>query len=93
MNYYEESEIDGNIIRHISNGEESINIIQKENGDVVSDEDDKIGNINDSDIEDKIDEFEDVWRETHWNRSDWADYYGCDEDDIEDCMDDDMKDW
>ena len=86
-------EIDGTVIKHISNGEDSVNIIQKENGDIVSDENDYIGNINDLDIDDKISFYEDEWREVNWNRSDWADWFGCDEEDVEDCMDNDMRDW
>ena len=89
----EDLEFGGKVLRHISNGETSVNVVLHGN-DVVSDEDDYyIGDINDEDIEDKIDEFAESWREVNWNRSDWADYYGCNEDDVEDCMDDDMRDW
>ena len=88
-----DDEFNGIVLRHISNGETSVNIVRHGN-DVVSDEDDYyIGDINDEDIEDKIDEFAEGWREVNWNRSDWADHYGCDEEDVEDCMDDDMRDW
>jgi hypothetical protein len=103
MDYFDESyednfdlEFNGSIIRHTSNGEESVNIYRKDNGDVMSDDDEcseYIGNINDEDIEDKIDEFEFGWRETHWNRSDWADHYGVDEEDLDDAIDDDMRDY
>ena len=93
--FYEDDfdeEFGGKIVRHISNGEESINVIRKNNDDVYA-EDFYLGNMNDSDIEDKLDDFENGWLETHWSRSDWAYHYGCDEEDVEDCMDDDMRDW
>lgn len=89
---YFDDECEGKVIRHIHNGELSVNVIRKENGDVYSDENDYIGNINDEDINDKIDEFEETWKETNWSNEDWADWYGCDVDQLEDCMDDDIKD-
>lgn len=86
-------EFDDELIRHISNGETSVNIVKRGN-DVVCDEDNHyICDINDEEIEDKIDEFAEEWREVNWNRSDWADWYGCDEDQVDDCMDDDWKDF
>ena len=89
----EDLEFGGKVLRHISNGETSVNIVLH-GKDVVSDEDNYyIGDINDEDIEDKIDEFAEGWREVNWNRSDWAYYYGCDEEDVEDCMNDDIRDW
>jgi hypothetical protein len=91
---FDDEDFDGTLIRNISNGEESVNIIRKCNDDVYADEDNfYIGNMNDDDIEDKIDDYVEGWRETHWNRSDWADYYGVDEDDLDDAMDDDMRDY
>ena len=86
-------EFDDELIRHISNGETSVNIVKRGN-DIVCDENNHyICDINDEEIEDKIDEFEEEWREVNWNRSDWADWYGCDEDQVDDCMDDDWKDF
>lgn len=91
--YFEDEEFSGNLIRHVTNGETSVNIVRHGN-DVVCDEDDfYIGDINDEDIKDKIDEFAEEWQEINWNTSDWAEYYGCDEEDVEDCMDDDMRDF
>ena len=84
------------VLRTFHNDEESVNVVLLNNGDVVSDDeenDDYIGDINDSEIEDKIDEFGETWRETHWDKSDWADYYGCDEDEVDDAMDDDWRDF
>lgn len=89
--YFEE--INGKVIKIISNGEESVYIYQFENGDVSSSDGNFFGNINDDSFDDALEEFECGWREVHWNRSDWADYYGCDEDEIDDVMDDDIKDW
>ena len=84
----------GKVLRHVSNGEDSVDIIQLDNGDVVSTEREHyIGNINDDEIELKIDAYAEEWREVNWNTSDWADYYGCDSDSVEDCMDDDMREW
>lgn len=40
-------------------------------------------------IEDKLDEILEEWSETTWSNSDWADYYGVDEEDLEDAMDSD----
>ena len=82
----------GEPYRIISNGEESVNIYQKQDGELISDEGDSFGNVNDDGIDDRLDSFESEWRETHWNKSDWADYYGCDENQVDDCMDDDIKD-
>lgn len=81
------------VLKHISNSENSVDIIRKENDDVVTDEGYIIGSMNDTDIDDKIEEFAESWREVHWNRSDWADWYGCDEDDLDDAMDNDMRDY
>ena len=89
--YFEE--INGKVIKIISNGEESVYIYRFENGDVRSSDGNFFLNINDDSFDDALEEFECGWREVHWNRSDWADYYGCDEDEIDDVMDDDIKDW
>lgn len=32
-----------------------------------------------------------TWRESNWSRSDWANFYGCDERDVDDCIDDDDR--
>ena len=58
--YFDEfdDEFNGNVLRHISNGETSVNVVRRGN-DVVSDEDDYyIGNINDEDIEEYLAECE-----------------------------------
>ena len=89
--YFEE--MSGKIIKTISNGEESVYIYQFENGDVRSSDGNFFSNINDDYFDDALEEFECGWREVHWNRSDWADWYGCDEDEVDDAMDDDIKDW
>lgn len=89
--YFEE--MGAKVIKVISNGEESVRIYQFENGEVRSSDDRFFANVNDDNFEDALEEFECGWREVHWNKSDWADYYGCSEDEVEDCMDDDLKDW
>lgn len=78
------------VLNTFSNGEESIDILLLKNGDVITEDNFYIGDINDNEIEDKIDDFGEGWRETHWNKSDWADYYGVDENEVEDAMDDDL---
>ena len=75
--YFEE--MNGKVIKTISNGEESVGIYQLENGDVRSSDGNFLSNINDDSFDDALEEFECGWREVHWNRSDWADYYGCNE--------------
>ena len=89
--YFEE--MDGELIKTISNGEESFLIYRFPNGEVRSSDGYFFSNINDDSFEDALEEFECGWREIHWNRSDWADYYSCDEDQLDDVMDDDIKDW
>lgn len=42
--------------------------------------------MNENDIETELMGFYEV----HWTDEDWADYYGCDVADIQDCMDDDI---
>lgn len=77
------------IIDRVSNNEESAYFVKKEDGIYCSDGS-FICDVDDEERQDKIDEYKEGWRETHWDNSDWADYYGCDEDDVEDCMDDDL---
>ena len=62
----DDDEYGGNIIRHIYKAGHSVNVIRKENGDVVSSNGHLIGNINDDDIDDLIDEFEEGWKEVTW---------------------------
>ena len=76
----------------IRNGEVSTTLEKDQNGDIW-DEDTYVTNINNPDFEDELDEYEEGWKEVNWSRSDWADYYGCDEEDVDDCMDDDMRDY
>ena len=40
-------------------------------------------------IDDFVDEALDNWNEVTWSNSDWADYYGVDEDELEDALDSD----
>jgi hypothetical protein len=89
--YFEE--MGGKLIKTISNGEESVYIYELENGDVQSSDGNFFSNVNDDSFDDALEEFECGWREVHWNREDWADWYGCDEDEVDDVMDDDIKDW
>lgn len=81
------------VIKTISNGEHSVSIYQKEDGRVFSSDNNFFSNINNDDFDDALEEFECGWRETHWNTSDWADWYGCDEKDLADAMDNDMRDY
>ena len=81
------------VITTFSNGENSIDILLLRNGDVISSDNDYICDINDNHVESKIEEFGYGWRQVHWNRKDYADWYNCDEDEVEDFMDDDLRDW
>jgi len=89
MNFDEDFETSP-IIDRVSNNEESAYFVEKEDGVYCSDGS-FICDVDDEEKQDKIDEYKEGWRETHWDNSDWADYYGCDEDDVEDCMDDDLS--
>ena len=91
--YDDDDMYDGTLIDKVSNGETSVNIIRKNNGDIVSSNGRFICNSDDEDMEDLIDDFKNSWRETHWNTNDWADWYGCKPNQVQDCMDDDIKDW
>ena len=89
-----EEELDfetGNVIDKVSNGEETVYFLEKEDGVYCSDGE-FICDVDDEERQDKIDDYKETWRETNWNTSDYADYYGCDEEDVEDAMDDDIKD-
>lgn len=83
------------ILRKVSNGEESVLIFEKDNDVLAGDGEEGtfICDVMDPDKEDKIDEYEEEWHEVHWDKSDWADWYGCDEDEVDDAMDDDIKDY
>lgn len=80
-------------LRTVTNGEESVDILLMDDGRIMVEDEYVLCRIDDENYEDKIDEFAEEWRETHWNISDWADYYGCDENQVEDCMDDDLGYW
>lgn len=81
------------VIRRISNQETSVKLYQFPDGRIVDSYDDVIGHIDDENIEDVLEEYEEDWRNSHWDKSDYADYYGCDEDEVDDYMDDDIKGW
>lgn len=42
-----------------------------------------ICDYDDPDMEEKIDEYVDGWYDTHWSSKDYADYYRCDESDLQ----------
>ena len=73
----------------IRNGEVSTELEKDQNGDIW-DGSNYVTNVNNPDFEDELDAYEEEWKEVNWSRSDWADYYGCNEDDVEDAMDDDL---
>lgn len=84
--FYDE---DGNVFRTMRNDEVWENLYERDNGDIVTGDGYLVANKDDSNFEDRLDEYEEDWRNSNWSRSDWADWYGCDEKDVEDCMDDD----
>lgn len=86
--FYDE---DNNVFRTMRNDEISENLYERENGDIVNEEGFLVANRNDDNFEDRLDEYEEDWRDTNWSRADWADFYGCDEKDVQDCVDDDDR--
>lgn len=80
------------IIDRVSNGEDSDYFVRKDDGIYCSDGT-FICDNDDEEYQDKIDEHKEEWREVNWSTEDWADHYGCDPEDVEDAMDDDMKEW
>lgn len=81
------------VIKTISNKDTSVRIVKRADNEVYSDDGIYIGNAEDEDFEDKLYDFEEDWHNANWDNSDLADWYGCDEDEVEDAMDDDIKDW
>lgn len=79
------------LIKTISDGEEIVYIYQDKNGDVRSSDGNFFANINDNYFDDALEEFECGWREVHWNHYQSYSYVDCDE--VDDYMDDDIKDW
>lgn len=73
-------------IKTITNGESSVFIYQKENGDVYSSDGHFKSNINNDDFEDSLNEFESDWHEVNWTTEDYAEYFGCDADELDDYM-------
>lgn len=73
------------------NGEIHETLYERDNGDIVDSEGEVIANKNDDDFDERMDDYDESWRESNWSRSDWANFYGCDERDVEDCMDDDDR--
>ena len=87
--YFEE--MGGKLIKTISNGEESVLIYRFPNGEVRSSDGFFFSNVNDDSFEDALEEFECGWREIHWNKKNWSDWYDCEETQVEDAMDDDLR--
>jgi hypothetical protein len=85
--YFEE--MGAKLIKTISNGEKSVRIYQFADGSVSSSDGNFSSNINDESFEDALEEFEEGWREINLNTRDWADRYGCDDDEVQDFMDSD----
>lgn len=88
---YEPHEVYGDFYKKISNGEESVILYKNNKGDVHSDEENEdsyIGNVNDNDFDDKLEEFEEEWNEIHWTTQDYADHFGCEVNEVEDVMQD-----
>lgn len=79
------------VYKTLRNDEVSETLYEADNDDIMNSEGEVIANKNDDDFDDKMDDYEEEWRETNWSRSDWADFYGCDEKDVDDCMDDDDR--
>jgi len=52
-----------------------------ESGEIISE---------DTDYEDDLSDFESNWNMSHWDNSDYASYYGCNKDEVQDFADDDI---
>ncbi|MBP5422599.1 MAG: hypothetical protein J6Y78_09180 [Paludibacteraceae bacterium] len=83
----------GKVIDKVSNGEKTDYFVLSTSNGIYCTDGTFICDANDPDYQDKIDEYKDSWLEVNWTQSDWAEYYGCDEDEVDDVMDDDMGDW
>lgn len=75
--------------KRINNREVSTVLEKDQNGDIWDGET-FVTNINNPDYEDELDDYEEGWKEVNWSQKDWGDYYGVDEDEVEDAMDDDL---
>lgn len=78
----------GSFYKKISNGEKSTILYKNDKGDVHSDDEEYIGNVNDNDFEDKLNEYEEEWHEINWTTHDYAEHLGCDDDEVEEVMTD-----
>lgn len=77
------------VYRRIHNNEFSETLYKRKNGDIVASDGYYIANIKDKDCEDKVEDFVEGWFETHWSVKDWANWYGCEEEEVEYIMDSD----
>lgn len=84
------------IIDKVSNGEKTDYFVSSSTSNpkgIYCTDGEFICDDNDPDYQDKIDDYKESWLEVNWTQDDWADYYGCDRDEVDDVMDDDMGDW
>ena len=90
LNYDDEDDFCGEVVKRISNGEVSVCVVRRSDGSLWANDDYCFAEAGEYDDEDyAIEQFEFGWRETHWNSSDWADYYGCDPSELSDYFDSD----
>ena len=62
------------VFRTISNGEESCKTYRDGNGDVYTEEEKLIGNVNDDDFEGKFEMYKEGWLEVHLTKKDWEEW-------------------
>ena len=71
------------ILRRFHNGEHHGSVVLEDDGKVYGSNNIYICDYDDEERDDKIEEYIDNWYESHWSQKDWADYYGCDESDLD----------
>lgn len=76
------------VYKTLSKGDKHCTLYRNKDGMVYSDNGCFIGNLNNDDWEDSLEVFIDGWYEVTWDSSDYADYFGCDEEDVNECLDD-----
>lgn len=81
------------VFKTLHNQKVSETLYEMPDGDIVNSKNFVIANRNDADFRDKVDDFVDEWLEVNWSQKDQADWYGCDEDGVDDVIDGDSYDF
>lgn len=78
----------GTTIKVLSNDRFYTRIYEDDIGDVFDSESNYICNVNDSDYEEKLAEYEKDWYKNHLSNKNYASMFNCGEDFVEECADD-----